>query len=177
MRKNLYWQVRVLVIGGAALLSACASYRGSGLQPGVATLPEVVVLMGEPAMRWKDADGRAQLAYPRGPSGTQTFMAVIAADGRLEKIEGVLDTEHFARIRSGTSDQAAVLRVIGPPQPHWTVYFKARDELVWSWRYCNSWSQQAFFDVLFDATTGIVRSTYQRPDMGGADMGPPGCGQ
>ena len=72
-----------LALGGMALiLAGCASYSGSSLQPGVATLPEVVATMGEPAMRWTNADGSAQLAYPRGPAGTQTFMAYVGPDGQ-----------------------------------------------------------------------------------------------
>ena len=156
---------RLLLIGCVLLLSACASYSGRGLNPGEATLNDVVTVMGEPAMRWQDADGREQLAYPRGPEGMQTFMAFVGADGRLERIEGVLDSKHFARIRNGQSDKAEVLRLLGPSYPYWTAYFKARDELVWEWRFCNDWNEVAKFDVLFDATTGIVRSTYQRSDI------------
>jgi len=167
--------VRLLLVGSVLVLSACAGYSGSNLKPGVATLSEVVATMGEPAMRWKGGDGREQLAYPRGPEGTQTFMAWIAPDGRLERIEGVLDMAHFARIEPGKSDQAAVLRLLGPSQPQWTAYFKARDELVWEWRFCDSWNALAFFDVLFDATTGIVRSSYQRSDLRGPGGVAPGC--
>ena len=156
---------RLLLIACVLLLSACASYSGRGLNPGEATLNDVVTVMGEPAMRWQDADGREQLAYPRGPEGMQTFMAFVGANGRLERIEGVLDSKHFARIRNGQSDKAEVLRLLGPSYPYWTAYFKARDELVWEWRFCDDWSEVAKFDVLFDATTGIVRSTYQRSDL------------
>lgn len=175
MRRNFQVLACIALAGSAIFLTACAGYSGSNLKPGVATLPDVVASMGEPAMRWKEADGREQLAYPRGPEGLQTFMAFIAADGRLEKIEGVLDTPHFARIENGKSDKAAVLRVLGPPQPDWTVYFKARDELVWEWHICDDYNQQAYFDVLFDATSGIVRTTMQRPDPSGTDGGVPMC--
>ncbi|MFZ4537432.1 hypothetical protein [Propionivibrio sp.] len=167
---------RTALVGIAVLLAACAGYSGSNLKAGVATLPEVIASMGEPAMRWKDADGREQLAYPRGPAGTQTFMAFIGADGRLERIEGVLDMDHFARIVAGKSDKEAVLRLLGPSQPQWTAYFKARDELVWEWRFCDTWNRLARFDVLFDATTGIVRTTYQRPDLMGPNNVAPFCG-
>lgn len=166
---------KLVLVGAALLLSACAGYNGYTLKPGEASLPEVIAIMGEPAMRWDDPDGRVQLAYPRGPSGTQTFMVYIGADGRLERIEGVLDMAHFARIVSGVSRQADVLRILGPSQPHWTTYFAARDELVWEWRFCDSWRQQARFDVLFDATTGIVRTTYQRPDLMGREGVAPPC--
>ena len=52
-----------------------------------------------------------------------------------------------------------VLRTLGPSQPQWTVYFDRRDELVWEWRYCDAWNEPARFDVLFDNTSGKVRST------------------
>jgi hypothetical protein len=45
-------------------MTACASYGGRGLQPGVANVSDVITSMGEPAMRWRDADGSQQLAYP-----------------------------------------------------------------------------------------------------------------
>ena len=155
----------LMLAGNALLLSACAGYGGSDLLAGTSTLPEIMASMGEPAMRWKEADGREQLAYPRGPQGTQTFMVYVGADGRLERIESVLDAAHFARIKPGV-DQPTVLRVLGPPPPQLIAYFERRDELVWEWRFCDAANQLAFFDVLFDATTGIVRSTYQRPDYG-----------
>jgi hypothetical protein len=177
MRKNISGSTVWVLMAVAWLLSACASYSGSGLKPGVATLPEVLTTMGEPAMRWLEADGRQQLAYPRGPAGTQTFMVYIAPDERLERIEAVLDAAHFARIENGKSDQAAVLKILGPSQPQWTAYFKARDELVWEWRFCDGWGQMARFDVLFDASSGIVRTTYQRPDLMGREGVAPWCGR
>ena len=167
---------RLCVLVATLLLSACAAYSGSGLKPGVATLSDVLATMGEPAMRWNDPDGRIQLAYSRGPMATQTFMAYIAPNGRLERIEKALVPENFARIVHGKSNQADVLRLLGPSYPGWTAYFKARDELVWEWRICDGIGQQAKFDVLFDATTGIVRSSYQRPDLVGRDGIAPSCG-
>ena len=165
-----------LALGGMALiLAGCASYSGSSLQPGVATLPEVVATMGEPAMRWTNADGSAQLAYPRGPAGTQTFMAYVGPDGKLQRIDKVLRYEVFAKIQEGMG-QDDVLRLIGPPQPHWTQYFKARDELVWEWKFCESWNQEAFINVLFDGTSKKVRSTMQRQNLEGWSGTPPGCG-
>lgn len=53
--------------------------------------------------------------------------------------------------------------------PAWTVYFKARDELVWEWRYCDAWNRLARFDVLFDATKEVVRSTLSIREECGRD--------
>lgn len=170
------WPARLALAGGALLLAACASYDGRGLQPGVARSAEAVAVMGEPALRWRDADGGEQLAFPRGPDGVHTFMAFFAADGRLVRIENVLDERHFARIVPGRDEQAAVLRLLGPPVPQWTAYFAARDELVWEWAYCNQWNQRARFDVLFDGRGGRVRTTQQRVDLRGPDGIAPICG-
>ena len=135
----------------SVLLAACASYSGSGLKPGEARLEDVQSVMGPSAMRWQDADGSVQLAYPRGPSGFATYMVTLRSDGRLQNITNVLEPAGFARIRPGmTKDE--VLRALGPPDYSRTVYFKARDELVWDWRYLNVFSEPSRFLVLFDNT-------------------------
>lgn len=168
---------RWVLVWSALALSACAGFGGANLKPGESMLVDVIESMGVPAMRWKDPDGREQLAYPRGPAATQTFMVFIAPDGRLERIEKVLDSEHFARIQGGRSDMDSVLRLLGPVPPQNVTYFRARDELVWSWLFCDSWNQQAYFDVLFDGLSGIVRTTQQRPNLSGWDGVAPGCGR
>ena len=81
---------RWLALAGVVLLSACAVPNGSNLQPDISTLPQVLATMGKPAMGWKNPDGSEQLAFPHGPAGTQTFMAYIAPDGKLQRIEGEL---------------------------------------------------------------------------------------
>jgi hypothetical protein len=139
-------------------LAGCAGYGGGGLVPGQSSADDVLRVMGLPAMQWTDADGTRQFAYPRGPMGVHTFMVYLGADGRLRRIDNVLDEEGFARVAPGMTKEE-VLRALGPPQPEWTMYFKARDELVWEWRYCDLWAQAARFDVLFDGTHGRVRST------------------
>ena len=142
----------------ALALGACAHFGGPPLEPGVSTIADLQRSLGTPAMRWREADGGEQLAYPRGPMGVQTWMARTDAAGRLTSIDNVLQPRYFARIQAGMS-QDEVLRVIGPSYPGWTIHFKARDELVWEWRYCDDWAEPARFSVLFDATSGKVRTT------------------
>ena len=145
----------------ALLLSGCAAYDGAGLRPGIATERDVVDLMGRPALRWRSADGASVLAYPRGPEGYQTYFATVAPDGKLASIANVLTEKRFALIKPGMS-KTEVLDLIGPPYAPWTAYFKARDELVWEWRYCSVLNEASYFDVLFDASTNKVRSTQSR---------------
>ncbi|MBE0626068.1 MAG: hypothetical protein IH606_14780 [Burkholderiales bacterium] len=139
------------------LLAACASYSGSGLKPGVANLEQVQALMGQPAMRWQDADGSVQLAYPRGPYGYHTYMVKIGSDGRLQSIENVLEDSTFRRIVPGLSKEE-VLRLLGPPNESRSVYNKARNELAWEWRFRDAFNEPARYVVLFDASAGTVRS-------------------
>ncbi len=140
------------------LIAGCASYDGRELKPGVSTGAEVLQVMGDPAMRWRDPDGSELLAYPRGPAGFTTYMVRIDNKGAMTSRENVLDMKHFALIREGMNKDE-VLRTLGPSQPQWTVYFDRRDELVWEWRYCDPWNEPARFNVLFDNTSGKVRST------------------
>jgi hypothetical protein len=156
------------------LLAACASYSGSGLRPGEARLDEVQGLMGPPAMRWQEPDGSVQLAYPRGPLGYHTFMVKLGPDGRLQSIANVLEENSFARIRPQmTKDE--VLRVLGPPDYSRSIYFKARDELVWDWRYCLIFGNAAHFLVLFDGASCAVRSTMSEREYLGRSNGRVNC--
>jgi hypothetical protein len=156
------------------LLAACASFSGHGLKPGEARLEDVQGLMGPPALRWQDADGSVQLAYPRGPLGFHTFMVILGPNGRLQSIENVLEEKSFARIRARmTKDE--VLRVLGPPDYSRSVYFKARDELVWDWRFCQLYGNAARFLVLYDGASGTVRSTMIQPEYSGRRMSQEHC--
>lgn len=147
----------------ALLLGGCAAYSGQGLKPGNDRLENVLHVMGQPAMRWQNADGSAQLAYPRGPMGFHTYMVHIGPDGKLRQIENVMDQKSFARLQADMTKEE-VLYILGPSFPGWTAYFKARDELVWEWRYCDAWNEAARFDVLFDNSKATVRSTMSQTE-------------
>jgi len=144
-----------ITILSALLLAACASYSGRGLKPGEAQLEDVLSVMGNPAMRWQDSDSSVRLAYPRG---IHTFMVQMGTDGKLQRIENVMNMKTFAQILPGMT-KSRVLRILGPSDPSATAYYKTRDELVWEWRYCDEWNEAARFDVLFDGSKEAVRST------------------
>jgi len=163
-----------MAIISALLLGACASYSGHGLKPGEDRLEDVLRVMGQPAMRWQNVDSSTQLVYPRGPMGFHTFMAYVGSDGKLQKIENVMDQKTFSRIHAGmTKDQ--VLHILGPSTSGWTAYFKARDELVWEWRYCDVWNEPARFDVLFDNNKATVSSTMSQTENQMGLCGIDGC--
>ena len=147
------------------VLSGCASYGGSSLTPGSSSLHDVLALMGPPARQWTGTDSNTQLSYPRGPVGLHSYMVFIDARGRLDRIENVMTPEWLAKVKAEMGKEE-VLRMLGPPVAEWTVYFPARRELAWEWRYCNSWSMIARFHVLIDNDTGRVRSTMSFDETG-----------
>ena len=158
------------------LLAGCAVWGGPPLQAGVDGGDQLRARWGEPSMRWREADGSEQWAYARVPVGTQTFMVYLDPAGRLQRIEKALESSHFARIRPGVDDVQSIMRLIGPPNPVWSMVFEARNELAWEWQICDDWSKLARFGVLFDATSGIVRTSYQQPERLGPHGTAPWCG-
>jgi hypothetical protein len=153
----------IISLIATALLAACASYSGAGLKPGESNLEQVQAQMGPAALRWQGADGSVQLAYPRGPYGFHTYMVKIGPDGRLQSIENVLDEQTFNRVVAGMTKEQ-VLRLIGPPDDSRSVYYKARDELAWEWRFRRIYGDPGRFIVLFDASAGTVRSSMILPE-------------
>lgn len=146
----------------AATLTACASYSGTGLKPGIATVTDVEATMGQPAMVWKNKQGQiTQLAYPRGPAGFVSFMAYFDAQGKLQKIEQVLDERHFFLIKNGMT-QDEVLRILGPYRD--SNVFSARNELDWNYGYCSQNLQRMAYSVMFDTKTGLVTGGQTNPD-------------
>src|SRR6185436_19126489 len=145
----------------ALFLAACASYSGRGLQPGVSSEDEVRRTMGPPALELANPDGSRQLAYPRGPLGTETFMVRIGRDGLVQGMDQVLRDETFYRIVPGiTKDD--VLRLIGPPSE--IMEFPRLQQVSWEYRYQDSWGYTAFLSVMIDRQGLVVGRTTRRLD-------------
>ncbi len=143
-----------------AMLVGCASYGGRGLAIGQDGLPQVLAMMGQPAMQWRDADGVQELAYPRGPVSPETFMVRIGADGKVQAVRNVLNAENFARIKPGMA-LAEVQRILGPASR--VDDFPRRNERVRDWP-TEDLGDPAHFLVLFDAGKETVRTTLIQAD-------------
>ncbi len=142
----------------ALLAAGCASYNGNSLKSGVSTESEVRGVMGQPAAEFTSGDGSRRLAYPHGPLGTQTYMADVGPDGRVQGVRQVLNDDTFHQVRSGmTRDE--ILRLIGPPGD--TMAFERLRQTSWEWRYVDTWGYRAIFSVNFDES-GIVVSKFTR---------------
>ena len=97
------------------LLAGCASYSGTGLAPGKASLADVKRVMGEPAAVRKAPEGGEVLWYPRQPYGRESYAARIGPDGTLAGIEQRLTSENIAKIRLNETSAEQVLDILGPP--------------------------------------------------------------
>jgi hypothetical protein len=151
--------MRILAILGVALtLAACAAYDGYSLRPGSSTESEVRGVMGAPVLEFAGADGTRQLVYPRGPLGTQTFMAIVGPDGLLREVTPVLHEATFNRIHPGLTQQE-ILRMIGPPGE--TMHFPRSDTTSWDYRYMDAWGYPAVFSAIFD-NKAILVSKFSR---------------
>ena len=138
--------------------SACATYDGYSLRSGTSTESEVRGVMGVPALEFIGDDGSKRLVYPRGPLGTQTFMASVGRDGVLREVRPVLNDGTFNAIRPGLTEQD-ILQMIGPPSE--TMHFTRSDTTAWDYRYVDTWGYLAIFSVTFD-NQGLVVSKISR---------------
>lgn len=151
--------MKILLSGASALLlTACAALDGYTLRPG-ASEAEVRSLMGSPAAEYTSRDGTRELVYPRGPLGTQTYVASMSSEGVLKDVRNVLTDDVFNRIRPGLTQQE-VLEMIGPPGD--TMHFSRSDTTAWDYRYMDTWGYLAIFSVTFDANGRVVSKITRR---------------
>src|SRR5450755_4604290 len=104
--KHLYRSLAVASL--VAGLGACAAIVPV---PGQ-TESEVVQQMGKPTHVYPDGAGHL-LEYMHGRMGQTTYLARIAADGKLVSYEQVLTSQVFGTIKIGEADKDKVLRTIG----------------------------------------------------------------
>lgn len=135
MTATLARRARALVAPLVALLLASCALLGPGqVTPGTSAA-EVHELLGEPTARYaaNGTDGeRWQYSYE--PSGRQVYDIDFDADGRVVRVEQVMNETLFAeRIKPGTWTRHDVLREYGPPA--WVMGTHSFDGDIWVWRY------------------------------------------
>lgn len=155
---------RIAVFAAAAMLAGCAVFAVARLEPGKSSESDVRQALGEPVKVYSDPDGARQLVYPRGPEGRQTYMAFLAPDGRLVRLDQVLTEEHFRKIAVGTTDQAQLERLIGPP---WRkIPFPNLRQVAWDYVLQDSWGYTVDFSVMVDERGIVANLVSVRRDPG-----------
>lgn len=138
-----------------ALAGACA--HPDGLRIGM-TRAELDQRFGTPSATRREGDGEVRI-YTSAPLGQVASAAHLDAQGRVVRVEPLLNTEHFAQIRVGDWTKKDVLDHFGRPAE---VTGTMRYE-VWSYRYREADEWNSMFNVMFDSV-GVVRQTQNGPD-------------
>ena len=141
----------------AASLAGCASFTAV---PSGMPAQQVQAKLGTPETVRKNADGSEVWEYPGGPLGRQTYIVTLGSDRAVREAHQVLSEEYFSKVRAGMS-RDEVRKLLGKPGE--IMVFGARDEEVWSWRYQQQ--NPMFFNVLFDRSSGTVRTTQRLEEI------------
>ena len=149
----------------AVLLPACDRVTLEKLRPGQTTMQQTREIMGPPTMEWRDPDGSVTLEYPRTPNGIVNYMIDFGPDEILREVRQVLTEANFAKVKEGmTRDE--IRRLLG--QPAHELYFSLKKEHVWDWKTKSETGYDHFFNVHFDESGHVVRTSASfEPTSGG----------
>lgn len=154
----LSFPLRSILLAACTLgLAACASYPGD-IKPGM-SLDELKIHYGNPAAQRRDAEGQTVI-YTTQPMGQFAWAAQLGADQRVVKVEQVLTSEQFARVRKDEWTADTVRERFGPPAE---INRYAADKIWWSYRYRENSVWPMLMNIRFDAT-GVVREMINTPD-------------
>lgn len=155
---------RLAVLAAAAVLAGCTVLAFARLEPGKSSEAEVRQALGEPVRVYTDPNGTRQLVYPRGPEGRQTYMAFLAPDGRLVRLDQVLTEDHFRRIAVGSTNGEQLESLIGPP---WRkIPFPNLRQVAWDYVFQDSWGYTVDFSVMIDERGIVANMVSVRRDFG-----------
>ena len=90
---------------------------------------------GKPYRIWPEANGASSWEYPLGPSGRYTYMVRVGPDGRVDRVDQVLDLPTFARLQPGMKVQE-LEHTLG--RPYSKTYLPLIDQDQWAWRWMES---------------------------------------
>ena len=149
----------------AIILPACDSVSLEKLKPGLTTMQQTREIMGQPAMEWQNPDGSVTWEYPRTPNGIVNYMIDFGPDKVLREVRQVLTEANFARVKEGMTREQ-IRRLLG--QPAHELYFALKKEHVWDWKTKSESAYDYFFNVHFDESGHVVRtSSSAEPTSGG----------
>ena len=149
-------------------LAGCSTVSLLQLQPGKSTEADVRRALGEPAKTFTLPDGTRQFAYPRGPGGTQTYMAYLSPSGSLVRMDQVLVDTQFRQIVPGTTTAEEVERLIGPP---WRkIDFTNKRQVAWDYVYLDTWDYLVDLSVMIDERGIVAETVHARQSRGDPGM-------
>ena len=150
----MHQSFRALLLASLALtLTACDPQRVEKLEEGVATEADVRKQFGDPVTVTVEADGTRTLDYPRQPEGWTNYLIKIGANGKMSSLRQLLNTDNFARVQPGQTQQE-VRNILGRPAK--TMPYALKQQEVWDWRCKPSGQESKIFSVTFDSSGKVV---------------------
>jgi hypothetical protein len=147
------------------VLPGCDIGLSQDIKPGITTAEEVRTRMGVPGFEFRNDDGSVTWEYSRQPMGVHCYMVTLGPDRIVRSFEQVLTDANYSRAREGM-EREAIRRLFGKPA-RVEVFDNLREE-VWEWRIEGMpHNELTYFNVYFDAVTGLVRKAGKRVEVKG----------
>jgi hypothetical protein len=135
----------------AACLWATGCVNLATIAPGTSATD--VAASAKPFRVWPEANGASSWEYPLGPAGRHTFMVRVGADGRVTRVDQVLDWPFFNTLHPGMK-ASEIEHVLG--RPYSTSYMPYRAENVMAWRWVETVWPRCFYAYM-DPAGSLVR--------------------
>ena len=140
---------------GALLTAGCATLEPPSISTG-ASMGDVQAKLGKPKQVISQPGGETVWQYPSGPYGQTTYVAIFSGDERVKSFTQVLTWENLGKIHKGMTREEIRL-LYG--EPYTTITYRNMGEECWSYRYRIPVNDDRIYNVHFDASTGMVRTT------------------
>lgn len=144
------------------LVAGCGTM--SDIPPGT-PVSQILAKYGEPTVACPKEDGGRHMVWSRQPAGQQAWGAQVDSEGRVEAVQEVLTDEAFNRLAEGRWTQDRVRCEFGPPAEVSQIGLGSARQLVWSYRYRQSKSWDAFMYVYFGHDGAHVTRFHPGPDF------------
>lgn len=144
---------RILLFVAATVLAACATPQSL---PQGTTLDQARAKLGNPTGSYSLTGGGTRLQYSNQPFDQSVWNADFDAQGRLARVEQMMNDAAFSKVQSGKDTQNDVQRDFGRPAD--TFVYKLRNESAWMYRYFTHGGFKAAMFIYFDPA-GVVKRT------------------
>lgn len=136
MQKTMLRSVTAVI---CLLAAGCANLPG--IAPGTPAAA-VESQAGKPFRVWKEQGGATSWEYPQGPAGRYTWMVRVGADGKVTRVDQVLDWPFFNTLTPGMP-MTEVEHTLG--RPYGKVTYPLTGETAWAWRWVETVTYRCFF--------------------------------
>jgi hypothetical protein len=145
----------------AGLLAGCANIAKT--PPGT-PLSQLESRYGKPTYTCTMPDGTRRAIWSTQPSGSYAWGTDLDAQDRAVRMESLLTTEHFRRLREGDWTPDAVRCEFGPPAEIQMLGLGDKREVVWDYRYVLDGRWHSVMSVYLGSKGDLVTHYHSSPD-------------